>query len=122
MKARVKLSLHVLCHKPAGRPWVSHLLSLDPSSLGCKMRGRPCFISKTLPPLECCDSLLLLLAALEASTSSYISWEEAEKGKECGVSPEEMITENDLILPILKFALEPHRSSGPSSETYQQTP
>lgn len=47
MKARVKLSLPVLCHKPAGSPWVGHLPSPYPSSLVCKMRGLYCLISKS---------------------------------------------------------------------------
>ena len=47
MKARVKLSLPVLCHKPAGSPWVGHLTSPYPSSLVCKMRGLYCLTSKS---------------------------------------------------------------------------
>lgn len=74
-------------------------------------------IAKTLPPLQCCDSWLLLLAIHKARIRSYPLWEETGRGKEFGAPPEEIITKSDQILSILGSALEPRGPSGFSPET-----
>ena len=96
-KALVALSLHMLCHKQAGSPWLGHLTSLEPSSHVRKLRGLHCLISKWLPPLACCGSVFVVLDVLDVldpKTYSYISWGEMGKGKELGASSEDIITES----------------------------
>lgn len=82
-----------------------------PKFPACEVRSLNCLISMALGH---CDSLFLLLAILEASRHNYILWEGTGKGKE-------IITEDDEVLSILGLALQPHRPSGPTSETDGQT-